>query len=1015
MTLTATTPGTFGGFVGAPTVCTGTGSTCQFTITATETVTGTFTPGPGTFPLTVVAGTPHTGGGTITSAPAGINCTLLGTTTSGTCMQNFPAGALVTLTSSPGPGSGFFGWSGTAPTCLASSSVSCLLNLSAATTAMVEFTSGGGTVNVTVTGAGNVTDTANAGEINCTNTAGGTQTGTCGGGYTLGAGVTLTETPAAGATFSGWTGASCTNPTAATCSFQVINTTPIAVGATFTANGGAATHFSVTAPATATAGTTFNLTVTALTAANTTATGYTGTVHFTSSDAKAVLPANSALLNGVMTLPAVLNTAGAQTITATDTVTASITGMSGTITVAGVGPAPMLTISKTHTGNFTQGQQGAQYSLTVANAGAGPTSGNAVSTTVQSTGSIYATGGGSTAPTMITLPSGATSVVFNSVTGSITTGCASTEGCIVLNNGTGNNANDPDGMGAAPATSSNTGTSSISGMVAPGAGYLVGLFVPADGPTGTAPTALDFTSSGLGTSFTSLSPQLDQVFFIGDGLTGDGTGTQQTFNIPTGAGQLWLGISDAGFYNGPPGAYGDNLGTYTVGLSVNAPGSSAVTVTETAPSGLTLVSMAGTGWTCGGANPANVCTRSDILAGGASYPAITVNVNVAADATSPQVNMAGVTGGGSVPANASDSTVIESGGATQPLTVVTAGTGTGTVTGNGIDCVSGSANACMTSLPAGTQVVLTQAGTNGSTFAGWNGAPTSCTVAGATCTFTMPASAETVTATFTAAAATLKSIAVTPTNPTEPINSSAQFTATGTFSDNSTKDITATVTWASSNTEAATINAAGLVTVGGTAGLTTTISAMLNEVTGSTLLTVSSSPISIAVTPPAGGAFPPVPPGGTLAIGIVLTSTPGFSGTVTFGCTTSSPTITCAPDPATVTLTPAGPTDVAIVLNTFCKGTTTTLVAPPPGGFGGGITLLLLSLALGGALWMWRRSPRWAMSFAILVLMAIGGASCASPPKGPNGATQPGNYTVTFSATVNGVTTSTAPIPFTVE
>ncbi len=776
-----------------------------------------------------------------------------------------------------------------------------------------------------------------------------------------------------------------------------------------------ATHFSVTAPANATVGTAINITVTALTAANATATGYTGTVHFTSSDTQAVLPANSALLNGVQTFPAVLHTAGAQTIVATDTVTASITGVSGTIMVTGVGPAPMLTITKTHTGNFTQGQQGAQYNLTVTNSGAGPTNGNASSTTVQSTGSIYAAGDGSTAPTMITLPSGATSVVFNSVTGSITTGCASAEGCIVLNNGTGNNGNDPDGVGAVPATSSNTGTSSISGMMAPGAGYLVGLFVPAGGPAGAAPAALDFTSTGLGTSFTSLSPLLDQVFFIGDGLTGNGTGTQQTFNIPTGAVQLWLGISDAGGYVGAPGAYGDNLGSYAVGSSVNAPGSSAVTVTETAPAGLTLVSMAGTGWTCGGSNPANVCTRSDVLAGGASYPAITVNVNVATDATSPQVNTAGVTGGGSAPANASDSTVIESAGVTQPLTVVTAGTGTGTVTGNGINCVSGSANACMASLPAGTQVVLTQAVTNGSTFAGWNGAPTSCTVAAAICTFTMPASAETVTATFTAAAATLKSIAVIPANPTEPINSSVQFTATGTFSDNSTKDITATVTWASSNTEAATINAAGLVTVGGTAGLTTTISATLNEVTGSTLLTVSSSPIAISVTPPAGGTFPPVPPGGTLAIGIVLTSTPGFTGTVTFGCTTSSPTITCAPDPATVMLTPAGPTDVAIVLNTFCKGTTTTGSVPMPGGFGGGFTLLLLSLTLGGTLWTWRRSPRWAMSFAILVLMAIGGASCASPPKGPNGATQPGNYTVTFSATVNGVTTSTAPIPFTVE
>jgi hypothetical protein len=48
-------------------------------------------------------------------------------------------------------------------------------------------------------------------------------------------------------------------------------------------------------------------------------------------------------------------------------------------------------------------------------------------------------------------------------------------------------------------------------------------------------------------------------------------------------------------------------------------------------------------------------------------------------------------------------------------------------------------------------------------------------------------------------------------------------------------------------------------------------------------------------------------------------------------------------------------------------------------------------------------------------LMAIGGAACSSLPKGANGATPPGNYSVTFSATVNGVTTTTAPIPFTVQ
>jgi hypothetical protein len=81
-----------------------------------------------------------------------------------------------------------------------------------------------------------------------------------------------------------------------------------------------------------------------------------------------------------------------------------------------------------------------------------------------------------------------------------------------------------------------------------------------------------------------------------------------------------------------------------------------VTVTETAPAGGTLVSMVGEGWTCiaGG----NKCTRSDALAAGAAYPAVTVTVNVAAAAGSPLVNNVSVLGGGPVGARASDSTTI---------------------------------------------------------------------------------------------------------------------------------------------------------------------------------------------------------------------------------------------------------------------------------------------------------------------------------------------------------------------
>jgi uncharacterized repeat protein (TIGR01451 family) len=80
----------------------------------------------------------------------------------------------------------------------------------------------------------------------------------------------------------------------------------------------------------------------------------------------------------------------------------------------------------------------------------------------------------------------------------------------------------------------------------------------------------------------------------------------------------------------------------------------AVSVTDTLPGGLTLVSISGAGWSCNGAT----CTRSDVLSAGVSYPTITVTVNVAAGASSPQVNQANVSGGGSTAAATSDSTTI---------------------------------------------------------------------------------------------------------------------------------------------------------------------------------------------------------------------------------------------------------------------------------------------------------------------------------------------------------------------
>ena len=109
------------------------------------------------------------------------------------------------------------------------------------------------------------------------------------------------------------------------------------------------------------------------------------------------------------------------------------------------------------------------------------------------------------------------------------------------------------------------------------------------------------------------------------------------------------------FFLGQAGA------TYTIVVSNAGPGvtSGTVTVVDTLPSGLTATAMAGVGWTCTVATV--TCTRADTLVAGASYPPITLTVNVATNAPGNVVNVVTVSGGGdATPGNssASDSTVI---------------------------------------------------------------------------------------------------------------------------------------------------------------------------------------------------------------------------------------------------------------------------------------------------------------------------------------------------------------------
>jgi uncharacterized protein (TIGR03437 family) len=222
---------------------------------------------------------------------------------------------------------------------------------------------------------------------------------------------------------------------------------------------------------------------------------------------------------------------------------------------------------------------------------------------------------------------------------------------------------------------------------------------------------------------------------------------------------------------------GQNGAAYTVTVSnaaLSGPTNAPVTVTETMPSGLTLVSMAGSGWSC----QTNNCSRTDILAGGASYPAITVTVNVGAGATSPLVNSVNVSGGGSVTASAADSTTIVAGcsySLSSPGTSVSFNSGTGSLSvtpsaGCSWNAVSNTSWLTVTAGATGSGI-----GTVGYSFAANpNGTPRSGTLTIAGQTFTVTQAGVTV-----AGPQALRFVPVTPCriadtrNPTGPLGGPA--------------------------------------------------------------------------------------------------------------------------------------------------------------------------------------------------------------------------------------------------
>jgi hypothetical protein len=90
-----------------------------------------------------------------------------------------------------------------------------------------------------------------------------------------------------------------------------------------------------------------------------------------------------------------------------------------------------------------------------------------------------------------------------------------------------------------------------SGLTAP-VSSLLGLFLDDHSGTANPPPVLDFSIQGA-TDYSSLSPQLYQPFFIGDGLTA--SGAQQQISVPPGATRFYLGVMDGYEFSNNIGAF----------------------------------------------------------------------------------------------------------------------------------------------------------------------------------------------------------------------------------------------------------------------------------------------------------------------------------------------------------------------------------------------------------------------------------------------------------------------------
>jgi uncharacterized repeat protein (TIGR01451 family) len=358
-------------------------------------------------------------------------------------------------------------------------------------------------------------------------------------------------------------------------------------------------------------------------------------------------------------------------------------------------PGSDMTITKTHSVQFFQGLVGATYTITASNSGVGPTVGTVTAadtlpaglTATAMTGTGWSCTLSPLACTRSDVLQASSSYPAITLTVNVANNAASsvTNVATVSGGGESNTSNDsasnvtsinagPDlsiakshsgsfyqGQTSATysITVSNIGGTASYGTVSVTDTLPSGLTATAIGGTGwscilgtltcTRSDALSVTSSyppitvTVNVSVTAPMPNVTNSAAVSGG--GDVNAANNSVNdvttIVPGADMTITKTHSVQFFQGLVGA------TYTITATNSGPGptnGTAVTVTDSLPSGLTATAISGTGWSC--TLGTLTCTRSDVLTASSSYPAITLTVTVATNAPSSVTNVATVAGGG---------------------------------------------------------------------------------------------------------------------------------------------------------------------------------------------------------------------------------------------------------------------------------------------------------------------------------------------------------------------------------